>query len=94
MIKRQALSYIWSLGFPLAITGLIQGLLLVLSVKLPDYPSNSQTRAILLLVWLVITMIEIVVATVLGLVIFIFSVLIGKQTLLTKNFRVDLNKTH
>ena len=77
-IKRQALPYVWTIGVPLSIIGFLQGMLLFLSVKLPDYPSNPRIRTALLLSWLVISMIEIVLATVLVVLLFAFSILSGR----------------
>ena len=78
-IKRQAISYVWTIGVPLSIIGFLQGLLLFLSVKLPDYPSNPRARTALLLSWLVISMVEIVLSVVLVVVIFAFSILSGRS---------------
>ena len=77
-MQKQSLPYTWTIGIPLAIVGLLQGILLVLSVKLPEYPSNPRIRAIILLSWLIITMIEINLAAISTVVIFAVLILLGK----------------
>ena len=77
-MQKQSLPYTWTIGIPLAILGLLQGILLVLSVKLPEYPSNPRIRAIILLSWLIITMIEINLAAIFTVVIFAVLILLGK----------------
>ena len=78
-MKRQVLPYIWIVGLPVTIWGCIQGLLLVLSVKLPNYPSNPRIRTCLLLSWLIVTMIELVMAIIFAILIFTFIILVGKH---------------
>ena len=77
-MQKQSLPYTWTIGIPLAIVGLLQGILLVLSVKLPEYPSNPRIRAIILLSWLIITMIEINLGAISTIVVFTMLILLGK----------------
>ena len=77
-MQKQSLPYTWTIGIPLAIVGLLQGILLVLSVKLPEYPSNPRIRAIILLSWLIITMIEITLGAISTIVVFTMLILLGK----------------
>ena len=78
-MQKQSLPYTWTIGIPLAIVGLLQGILLVLSVKLPEYPSNPRIRAIILLSWLIITMIEINFGAISTIVVFTMLILLGKS---------------
>ena len=80
-MQKQSLPYTWTIGIPLAIVGLLQGILLVLSVKLPEYPSNPRIRAIILLSWLIITMIEINFGAISTIVVFTMLILLGKYRL-------------
>ena len=77
-MQRQSLPYTWTIGIPISIHGLLQGILLILSVKLPEYPSNPRSRAMILLSWLIITMIEINSAAIFTVVIFAVLILLGK----------------
>ena len=77
-MRRQSLPYTWTIGIPISILGLLQGILLILSVKLPEYPSNPRSRAVILLSWLIITMIEINLAAISTVVIFAVLILLGK----------------
>ena len=77
-MRRQSLPYTWTIGIPISILGLLQGILLILSVKLPAYPSNPRSRAMILLSWLIITMIEINLAAIFTVVIFAVLILLGK----------------
>ena len=78
-MQKQSLPYTWTIGIPLAIVGLLQGILLVLSVKLPEYPSNPRIRAIILLSWLIITIIEINFGAISTIVVFTMLILLGKS---------------
>ena len=78
-MKRQFLSFVWIIGIPITIWGLFHGLLLVLSVKLPNYPSHPRIRTSLLVSWLIITMIELVLAILSVIFIFGFAIIIGKH---------------
>ena len=77
-MRKQSLPYTWTIGIPISILGLLQGILLILSVKLPEYPSNPRSRAMILLSWLIITMIEINLAAIFTVVIFAVLILLGK----------------
>ena len=77
-MQRQSLPYTWTIGIPISIHGLLQGILLILSVKLPEYPSNPRIRAIILLSWLIITMIEINLGAISTIVVFTMLILLGK----------------
>ena len=77
-MRKQSLPYTWTIGIPISILGLLQGILLILSVKLPEYPSNPRSRVMILLSWLIITMIEINLAAIFTVVIFAVLILLGK----------------
>ena len=78
MVQKQSLPYTWTIGIPMSIMASLQGILLILSVKLPEYPSNPRRRAMILLSWLIITMIEINLAAISTVVIFAVLILLGK----------------
>ena len=70
--------YIWIVGIPITLWAMLKGVLLLASVKLPNYPAHPRLRMRLLLLWLTITGLELVVEIFLIIGIFSVAILVGK----------------